>query len=68
MTATFVLRGAALGLAWFVLLNVAASAVVARVAGVLAGRCTSGSAAYWFGLRIFPAAIAATFVAAVFAP
>jgi Zn-dependent protease with chaperone function len=68
MTATFVLRGVALGLAWFVLLNLAASAVIARVAGVLTTRGRSRSAAYWFGLRIFPAAMAVAFVAAVFAP
>jgi Zn-dependent protease with chaperone function len=67
MTA-FVLRGAALGLAWFVLLNLVASAVIARVAGVLAAADGSRSAAYWFALRIFPAAMAAAFVAAVFAP
>jgi hypothetical protein len=68
MTETFVLRGAALALAWFVLLNLVSSAAIARVAGVLATRGGSRSAAYWFGLRLFPAAVAAAFVAAVFVP
>ena len=68
MTTTFMLRGVALGLAWFLLLNLVASALIARIAGALVARGTSRSAACWFGLRIFPAAMAAAFVAVVFAP
>lgn len=68
MNLTFVLRGAALALAWFLLLNLAASSLIARVAPVLAARRDAGSPAFWFGLRLFPAAVAAAFVAAVFVP
>jgi len=71
MTATYLLRGAALGLAWFLLLNLAASALIARLAGaadVLGARGEARSPAFWFGLRVFPAAIAVLFVAAVFVP
>jgi Zn-dependent protease with chaperone function len=71
MTSIYLLRGAALGLAWFLLLNLAASALIARVAGaanVPGARGDARSPAFWFGLRMFPAAIAAAFVAAVFVP
>lgn len=68
MTLLYVLRGAALALAWFLLLNVAASALIASLAGVLAASGRSRAPAFWFALRVFPAAIAAAFVAAVFVP
>lgn len=68
MNPTFLLRGAALALAWFLLLNLAASSLIARVARVLAARRDAGSPAFWFGLRLFPAALSAAFVAAVFVP
>lgn len=71
MTLTFLLRGVALGLAWFLLLDLVASAVIARVAGAVdVSRAGGGSrsAAFWFALRLFPGVAAAAFVAAVFAP
>jgi Zn-dependent protease with chaperone function len=71
MTAIYLLRGAALGLVWFLLLNLAASALIARVASAADGLGARGDArspAFWFGLRVFPAAMAAAFVTAVFVP
>ncbi|MBI3493178.1 MAG: hypothetical protein HY047_15570, partial [Acidobacteria bacterium] len=49
---TYVLRGAALALAWFLVLNIAASALIARVAGPIVAHRGSGSPAFWFALRM----------------
>ena len=65
----FFLHGGTLALAWFLLVNLAASAAVAAWAGPTARRRTGGdSAAFWFAARILPAATAAFFVAVVFVP
>jgi Zn-dependent protease with chaperone function len=59
----YALRGAILGLAWFLLLNVPLSAVVA----LCAGRARRSSSLL-FALRLLPAAASIAFVAAVFVP
>ncbi|MBI3400699.1 MAG: M56 family metallopeptidase [Acidobacteria bacterium] len=68
MTLTYVLRGGALALAWFLLVNVASCAVIARLAGAFTTSGRARTPAFWFGLRMFPSAMAAAFVAAVFVP
>jgi Zn-dependent protease with chaperone function len=62
---TFALRGLTLALAWFLVVNITVSALVAHAAK--RSRPTH-SAAYWFRLRILPGLAAMLFVAAVFAP
>ena len=62
---TFALRGLTLALAWFLVVNITVSALVAHAAK--RSRPTH-SAAYWFRLRILPGGTALLFVAAVFAP
>ena len=64
----YVLRGLTQALAWFVVVNAVASAMVAGVAGRLAARDTAGSPPFWLGVRLFPAAAAALFVAVFFVP
>lgn len=64
----FALRGAMLALAWFCLLNVVSSVAVALAIRPLATRVHTRSAGVWFGLRMFPALGAATFVGAIFLP
>lgn len=60
---TYLTHGITLALAWFFAVNAAASAAVA-----LAVRRVPRSASLLLGLRLFPAAISAAFVAAVFLP
>jgi Zn-dependent protease with chaperone function len=64
----YLLRGAALALAWLFLLNAIASVVVAAVAR----RATSGvrtrGARFWLALRLSPAAVSMAFIVFVFAP
>lgn len=64
----FEIRGATLALAWFCLLNVAASVAVALAARPLAASARGRTPIVWFGLRMFPAVAAASFVAAIFLP
>jgi Zn-dependent protease with chaperone function len=64
----FALHGATLALAWFFIVNVMTSAMVAVVTHVLARRAPRVSAGVWFALRLLPAASAALFVAAMFLP
>ena len=70
---TFLLHGTTLALAWFLAVNIAASALVALVSlgAARALRVHSNRAAspsLWFALRVLPAALSAAFVAAVFVP
>ncbi len=68
---TYVLHGATLALAWFVLLNVVLSGAVATAGRVLprrAGRANRQASARWLALRLLPSAASAAFVAGVFLP
>ena len=65
---THVLRGATLGLAWFLLINVLASSAIAAVPPRILSGHASRAPAWWFGLRMFPSTVAAFFVAAIFVP
>jgi Zn-dependent protease with chaperone function len=64
----YLLRGTTLALAWFLLLNVAATAFVS----VLSSRLTQGARGappgFWLALRLSPAVVSLAFVAAVFLP
>ena len=62
-------HGGTLALAWFLLVNLATSAVVAAGAGwIIRRRTGADSAAFWFAARILPAASALLFVGIVFVP
>ncbi len=66
----FLLRGASLALAWFLVVNVVASVLVALVA-TRAGRATAASTespSLWLALRLVPAGVSMAFVAGVFVP
>ncbi|OLE81541.1 MAG: hypothetical protein AUF76_12695 [Acidobacteria bacterium 13_1_20CM_2_65_9] len=62
---TFLLHGATLTLACFVAVNVLLSALVVWIAR---REPRTDSPAFWFGLRVLPAAVAAAFVSTVFVP
>ena len=64
----YLLHGTTLALAWFLLLNVAATAAVAIVSARLTKRARTASPAFWLGLRLSPAALSVGFVAVVFLP
>jgi|SRR5438876_4071001 len=61
----FVLHGTTLALAWFLAVNLTASAFVAWIS---TRPLRTMSPAFWFAVRILPACAAALFVAAVFMP
>jgi hypothetical protein len=61
----FVLHGTTLALAWFLVVNLAASAFVVWMSSRPARTIAP---AFWFAVRILPACAAALFVAAVFLP
>ncbi len=62
---TFLLHGATLTLACFIAINVLLSALVVWIAR---REPRTDSPAFWFGLRVLPAAVAAAFVSTVFVP
>ena len=64
----FVVHGATLALAWFVVVNAAACVAVAATARRLIARGAAAPPDVWLGLRLCPAAVAALFVAALFLP
>lgn len=64
----YLLHGTTLALAWFLLLNVAATAAVAIVSARLTKRTRAASPGFWLALRLFPAALSIGFVAMVFLP
>ena len=72
----FVAHGVTLALAWFLTVNVAASALVAAAVGCLLtprlqrwhGMGSLQAPGLWLTLRLFPAALSAAFVAVVFLP
>jgi len=64
----YAVYGATLALAWFAVLNVTASLLVARAARWMAGRRDHLPNGLWFALRVFPAAVSTLFVLVVFLP
>ena len=64
----YLLHGTTLALAWFLLLNVAATAVVVIVSARLTKRAHAASPGVWLALRLLPAALSIAFVAMVFLP
>ena len=65
----FVVHGGTLALAWFLLVNLVTSSVLAVGAGWILRRSTgTDSAAVWFAVRVLPAATALLFVVVVFVP
>lgn len=64
----FLLHGTTLALACLLVVNVAASAAIALVAGRLTDAARGGSAGFWLALRLSPAVLSLGFVAAVFLP
>jgi len=68
LPARFEIHGATLALAWFLVVNVAATVAVSLAAHRMTASTRARTAAVWFALRMFPAAAAITFVVAVFLP
>ncbi|MCU1383243.1 MAG: hypothetical protein JWL71_1940 [Acidobacteria bacterium] len=64
----YLLHGAILALAWFLLLNLAATACVALLAARVPIGATAGVPSVWLALRLAPAALSTVFVAAIFVP
>jgi Zn-dependent protease with chaperone function len=64
----YLLHGITLALAWFLLLNAAATALVAIVFRRLTSDDTAAAPGFWLALRLFPAALSVGFVAIVFLP
>jgi Zn-dependent protease with chaperone function len=67
---SYLLRGAALSLAWFALVNVATSAATALAANALirANQRQRRRPRLWLAMRLLPALASTAFVAAVFVP
>jgi len=65
---SFLIHGATLALAWLLLINVAATALVALLASGFTKRTVSASPALWLTLRLSPGALSLAFVAFVFLP
>ena len=64
----FLAHGTTLALAWFLLVNAAAAALIAIVAARQTRRTRPVSPGFWLALRLLPAALSLLFVAAVFVP
>ena len=64
----FLLHGATLAAAWFLLWNIALTAVVALVSALLTRRERAASPGLWLALRLAPAVLAIAFVAILFLP
>jgi hypothetical protein len=68
MTPLWFTRGTIQFLAWFAILNVAASVLIAMLAPRLRKQEPPGTAAWWLGVRVFASAAASVFVVAFFVP
>jgi hypothetical protein len=68
LPARFEIHGAMLALAWFFIVNVAATAAVSLASARLAVSTRARTAAVWFALRMFPSTAALALVVAVFLP
>ena len=68
MELPFLMHGATIALAWFLLINVAAAALLAIGVAWLTRRARLTSPGFWLALRLSPAALAIGFVAFVFLP
>ena len=64
----YVLHGTTLALAWFLILNLAATIAVARLSPRLIARAGDASPGFWLALRLAPAMVSLAFAAAVFVP
>jgi Zn-dependent protease with chaperone function len=64
----YVLHGATLALAWFMLSNLALTVAVVLVAARLTARTRATSPGMWLALRLCPSALSLAFVAVVFLP
>ena len=64
----FVLLGFTLALVWFVIINGAATLLVAQAARRLARQERARPAAFWLALRLLPSVVSIVLVATVFAP
>jgi Peptidase family M48 len=64
----YLLHGATLALAWFLMLNVAATLLVAIVSAALGRRAASAPPGVWLALRLAPAALSVVFAAGIFLP
>ena len=64
----YLLHGTTLALAWFLIFNLATTAVIALLSPRLTARAGAASPGFWLALRLAPAALSLAFVAAVFLP
>src|SRR5438309_7553822 len=64
----YILRGATLALAWLLVVNAAATALVVVATRPAAAAGSACSPAFWLAMRLLPAAASIGFVALVFLP
>jgi Zn-dependent protease with chaperone function len=64
----YLVHGITLALAWFMLLNVAATAGVALISRPLTSRQRSTAPGFWLALRLAPAALSIAFAGVLFLP
>lgn len=64
----YLLHGTTLALAWFLIVNLAATSAIALLSPRLTARAGAASPGFWLALRLAPAALSLAFVAAVFLP
>jgi Zn-dependent protease with chaperone function len=64
----YFVHGTTLALAWFLLLNLTATAGLALLSNRLTQRSQAASPGFWLALRLLPAALSIVFVATVFLP
>jgi len=64
----YVAHGVTLAFAWFLLVNVLVSSLVAFAGTKCANVQPTGAARFWFAMRLSPAVVSAIFVAALFLP
>jgi len=64
----YLLHGTTLGLAWFLLVNVLATACAALIAARLSARGGPSTPGFWLALRLLPSALSIAFVCTVFLP
>ena len=64
----YLLHGATLALAWFLLFNLAVTLLVVMLSARLTARTAPARPGFWLALRLSPAALSIVFVAAIFLP
>lgn len=64
----YLLHGATLALAWFLLFNIVITAIIVMLSPRLIARAAAARPGFWLALRLAPAALSIAFVTAIFLP